>query len=69
MVVSFRQWLKYKFGGPRTLKIGALLQTEGAPLNLLLPLTAVCGLVWGLGTLASNYKEPKNGVPPRPLLL
>jgi len=28
---------------------------------VLVPLTAV----WGLGTLASNYKGPRNGVPPR----
>jgi len=57
---SGRQWLKYKFGGPGTLKkIGALLYTEGAPLNVLVPLRAV----WGLGTLASNYKGPKNGIP------
>jgi len=56
------QSLKYKFGGPGTLKkFGALLQTEGAPLNLLVPLTKA---VWGLGTLAGNYKGPRNGVPP-----
>jgi len=59
------RWLKYKFGGPGTLKkFGSLLQTEGTPVNLLVPLTAVWGLVWGLGTLADNYKGPRNGVPP-----
>ena len=37
---------------PGTLKkIRALLSAEGAPLNLLVPLTAV----WGPGTLASNF--------------
>ena len=55
------QWLKCKFGGPGTLtKFGALLQAEGTPLNLLVQLTAV----WGLGTLASNFLGPRNGVPP-----
>jgi len=39
---------------------------KGPPLNLLVPLTAV----WGLGTLASNYKGSMNGVPARsPLTL
>jgi len=30
---------------------------------MLVPLVAVWGLVWGLRTLASNYKQPRNGVP------
>jgi len=39
---STSQWLKYKFGGPGTLKkIGALLQAEGAPLNVLVPVRTV----------------------------
>jgi len=58
------QWLKYKFGGPGTLKkSGALLSAEGAIFHLLVPLTAA----YGPGTLASNFYRPRNGVPPRSL--
>ena len=49
--VAYNQWLKYKFGVQELRKnIGALLSTEGALLNLRVPLTAV----WGPGTFASN---------------
>jgi len=46
-------------------KFVAYCKMQGAPLNLLVPLTAV----WGLGTLNSNFYGPRNGVPPRSPLL
>ena len=52
--------------GPRNSeKIGALLSAEGAIFNSLVPLTAV----WGLGTLASNFRGPGTAFPTFPLTL
>jgi len=52
------QWLKYKFGAQE-------LRKNLEPYCKLLVLLTV---VWGLGTLTSNYKGPKNGVFPRSAL-
>jgi len=40
--------------------LGPYCKLNGPPINVLATLTTV---VWGLGTLASNYKRPTNGVP------